>query len=90
MTDRTNTFFTGVIQRRNPLCRFVSVKTAALLCLTLAGGMLCTTANAAECYATAGQKSYNFDMNYLLADPTQKLGRKGNQQRLSVEPQRQL
>lgn len=71
MTERTNKVFTGVIPRRNPLCRFVSVKTAALLCLALAGGMLSTTASAAECYATAGQKSYNFDMNYLLADPTQ-------------------
>lgn len=71
MTERTNKFFTGMVQRRNPLCRFVSGKNAALLCLALAGGMLSTTAKAAACYATAGQKTYNFNMSYLLADPTQ-------------------
>lgn len=48
-----------------------NVRSATLICLTLAGGMYNASVLAGECAATTGTKTYNFVMDYLLEDPTQ-------------------
>ncbi|MGG6134567.1 fimbrial protein [Pantoea allii] len=71
MNERMQTFILDTTPHRNSLRRSFGGKRAAWLCLALAGGMLSAQAQASDCAPTDGTKSYNFNMSYLLADPSQ-------------------
>ncbi len=71
MTERTMTFFADKSSRRTPWRRIAGKKSSALFGLALAGWMLSTSVQAAECRPDGGTKRYDFLMNYTLTDPSE-------------------
>ena len=73
MTECTNKLIADKTSRRSPLRRVAGGKNGTLFCLALAGWMLSTSTQAAECRPDAGTQTYNFNMDYTLQDPSQNM-----------------
>jgi len=71
ITERMQIFTLNRTSRRTRFPRSFSGRHAALLCLTLAAGMLSTQAQASDCGPVNGTRMYDFPLNYLLQDPSQ-------------------
>ncbi|WP_254922488.1 fimbrial protein [Pantoea ananatis] len=71
MNRPMQTFNVDKTSHRNVLRRSFCGKSAALLCLALTGGMLSAQAQAGDCAPTNGTQTYNFNLSYLLNDPSQ-------------------